>query len=191
MSRLPSVAVKRTPAPTAAALIRPVWVRAVVTALFAVVAIFSQEETLTLLKFSLAGFFVIGASAVWDYAKDVDVVPDSVRGPLAFGAAAWVLSGVAAVFVGTTTAAAVVAGIGFLAMGAAELIAGIRGRQEFVPARDQMVLGGIGAATGLGLLAAMGLDPHGVMGMAGTGVIVMAVLLLISGAGMVHDSKRG
>lgn len=189
MSRIPGVAVKRTPAPTAEALIRPVWVRAVVTALFAVVAIFWQDETLNLLKFALAGYFVIGASAVWDYAKDVDVVPDSVRGPLAFGAAAWVLSGVAAVFVGTTTAAAVVAAVGFLAMGVAELVAGIRGRREFVPARDQMVLGGIGALTGVGLLAGMGLDVHGVLGMAGTGVIVMAVLLLISGAGLVHDAK--
>lgn len=190
MSRLPSVAVKRIPAPTAAALIRPVWVRAVITVLFAVVAIFVQDETLTLLKLALAGYFVIGASAVWDYAKDAEVVPDAVRGPLAFGAAVWILSGIAAVFVPSAGAAAVVAAIGFLGMGVAELVAGIRGRREFVPARDQMLLGGIGAATGLGLLAGMGLDVHGVLGTAGMGAVVMGVLLMISGAGMVHDARR-
>ena len=182
---------KRIPAPTAQALARPVWVRAVITAIFAVVTIFWQDETLTLFKVAVAGYFVLGASAVWDYAKDEDLVPAKVRGPLALGAAAWVLSGVAAVFVGTTTAAAVVAAIGFVTMGAAELVAGIRGRGEFVPARDQVLLGAVGTATGLGLLIGMQLDVHGILGIAGMGVIIMAVLLMISGAGMVHDARRG
>ena len=34
-------------------------------------------------------------------------------------------------------------------------------------------------------------DVHGILGIAGMGVIIMAVLLMISGAGMVHDARRG
>lgn len=184
------MSVKKIPASTAEVLIRPVWVRAVITAVFAAFTIFWQEDTLTLLKFSLAAFFVLGATAVWDYAKNVDVVPDSARGPLALGAVVWVLSGVAAVFVDTTLTAAIVAAVGFLGMGLAELVGGLRSRKEFVPSRDHILLGAVGTATGLGLVVGMQLDPHGVLGVAGTGVIVMAVLLCISGAGLVHDAKR-
>ncbi|GAA1174703.1 MULTISPECIES: DUF308 domain-containing protein [Nesterenkonia] len=182
--------VKRIPAPTAEALIRPVWLRAVITVVFAVVTIFWQDETLTLLKVSVAAYFVLGATAVWDYAKDEEVVPAVVRGPLALGAAVWVLSGLATVFVGTTTAAAVIAGVGFVAMGVAELVSGIRGRREFVPSRDQVLLGAVGTLTGVSLLVGMQLDVHGILGIAGMGVIIMAVLLMISGAGLVHEARR-
>lgn len=183
------MSVKRIPAATAEELTRPVWLRAVITTVFAVVAIFWQEETVTLLKVSFAAFFVLGATAVWDYAK-VEAVPNSLRGPLAIGAAAWVLSGIAVIFVSTAAAAAVIAAIGFAAMGVAELIGGLRARREFVPARDQIILGAVGVLTAVGLAVGLHLDAHGILGIAGTGVIIMAVLLLISGAGLVHDAKR-
>lgn len=184
------MSVKKIPASTAEELTRPVWLRAIITVAFAVVAIFWQQETVTLLKVSLAAFFVFGATAVWDYAK-VASVPQTLRGALALGAAAWVVSGVTVIFVSTTTAAAVVAAIGFGAMGLAELIGGLRARREFVPARDQIILGAVGVLTGLGLAVGLHLDAHGILGMAGTGVIIMAVLLLISGAGLLHDARRG
>lgn len=163
--------------------------RGIITLAFAVFTIFWQEDTLTLLRFSLAAFFVLGATAVWDYAK-LSVVPDSLRGALAVGAAVWVVSGVAAIFVGGTTAAAVVAALGFLGMGLAELVGGLRSRRQFVPARDHILLGVIGTLTGASLLVGSQLDPHGILGISGMGVIVMAVLLMISGAGLIHDSKR-
>ena len=163
--------------------------RGIITLAFAVFTTFWQHDTLTLLKISLAAFFVLGATAVWDYAK-LEVVPDSLRGMLATGAALWVISGVAAVFVGGTTAAAVVAAVGVLGMGLAELVGGLRSRGEFVPARDHILLGAVGTLTGASLLVGSQLDPHGILGISGMGVIVMAVLLLISGAGLVHDSKK-
>ncbi|GAA1140241.1 hypothetical protein [Nesterenkonia lutea] len=184
------MSVKKIPASTAEELIRPVWVRAVITAVFAVVAIFWQEETVTLLKISLAAFFVLGATAVWDYAK-IESVPMALRGPLALGAAAWVLSGIAVLFVNTPAAAAVIAAVGFGAMGVAELVGGLRTRREFIPAREQLTLGAVGVLTALGLAVGLGLDPHGVLGIAGMGVVIMAVLLLISGAGLLHDARRG
>lgn len=181
---------KKTPAPTAQELVRPVWVRAVITVIFAVFTIFWQEDTLTLLRFSMAAFFVLGATAVWDYAKSQQV-PASLRGPLAFGAAVWVLSGLAAIFVSSAGAAAVVAAVGFLGMGVAELVGGLRARKEFVPARDTLLVGALGAVTGIALIVGMQLDPHGILGIAGMGAILIAVALMISGAGLIHDSKRG
>lgn len=163
--------------------------RGIVTLAFAVFTTFWQEDTLTLLRVALAAFFVLGATAVWDYAK-LAVVPDSLRGALAVGAAVWVVSGVAAVFVGGTTAAAVVAALGFLGMGLAELVGGLRSRRQFVPARDHILLGAVGTLTGVSLLVGSQLDPHGILGISGMGVIVMAVLLMISGAGLIHDSKK-
>ncbi|KUG59586.1 hypothetical protein [Nesterenkonia jeotgali] len=184
------MSVQKIPAATAEELTRPVWLRAVITVVFAVIAIFWQEETVTLLKISIAGFFVLGATAIWDYAK-VEAVPNTLRGPLAMGAAAWVLSGVAVIFVNTATAAAVIAAIGFTAMGLAELVGGLRARNDFVPARDQIILGAVGVLTGLALAIGLQLDPHGILGLAGMGVTIMAVVLLISGAGLLHDVKRG
>lgn len=184
------MSVKRIPAATAEELTRPVWLRAVITVIFAVVAIFWQGETVTLLKIAMAGYFVLGATAVWDYAK-VEAVPVTLRGPLAMGAAAWVLSGVAVIFVNTAAAAAVIAAIGFAAMGVAELVGGLRARHDFIPARDQIILGGVGVLTALGLAIGLQLDPHGILGVAGMGVVIMAVVLLISGAGLIHDAKRG
>lgn len=187
--RIVRVSVKKIPAPTAQDLIRPVWMRGLITLAFAIFTTFWQDDTLTLLKISLAAFFVLGATAVWDYAK-LEVVPDSLRGMLAVGASVWVLSGVAAVFVGGNTAAAVVAAVGFLGMGVAELVGGLRSREEFVPARDHIILGAVGTITGVSLMVGSQLDPHGILGISGMGVIVMAVLLLISGGGLVHDSKK-
>lgn len=183
------MSVKKIPAQTAQELIRPVWMRGLITLAFAIFTTFWQDDTLTLLKISLAAFFVLGATAVWDYAK-LEVVPDSLRGMLAVGASVWVLSGVAAVFVGTDTAAAVVAAVGFLGMGLAELVGGVRARNEFVPSRDHILLGGVGVLTGVSLMVGSQLDPHGILGISGMGVIVMAVLLLISGGGLIHDSKK-
>lgn len=182
--------VQRIPAATAEQLARPVWLRAVVTALPALVTIFWQGETLLLLKIALAAYFVLAGTAIWDYAKDTVVVPDAVRGPLASGAALWVLVGVGVLFVPSATAGAVVAAAGFLGMGLAELIAGLRGRPDFVPARDLLVQGGVGTATGVGLLAGMQLDVHGILGIAGMGLVILAVLLMISGASMTHEARR-
>lgn len=181
---------KKIPAATAEDLLRPVWIRAVLTVAFAVLAIFWQNESLALLKYSLAAFFVLGASAVWDYVKS-SVVPEKLRANLALGAALWGVSGIAAIFAPSTAAAAIIAAVGFFGMGVAELVGGLRVRAEFTPARDQVLLGGLGVLTGIGLGVGVSLDPHGVLGIAGTGVIVMAVLLLISAAGLTHDARKG
>lgn len=174
---------------TAKELLRPAWVRAVVTTLFALFTTFSTEETMTLARIALAAFFILGATAVWDYVK-VESVPAAMRTSVSLGAAAWIISGIAAIFAGSTTALAVIAGVGFLAMGLAEFIGAIKVRAQFVPARDHLILGVVGAGTGVGLFLGAGLDPHGILGISGMGVVVMAVLLLISAAGLTHEAKK-
>ncbi|WP_157984105.1 hypothetical protein [Nesterenkonia muleiensis] len=173
---------------TAAALIRPAWTRAVITAVFAAFTIFWTDDTMTVARIALAAFFILGATAVWDYAK-TEQVPPALTGAMALGAAAWVFSGIAAIFAASTTVLAVIAGAGFLVMGTCELSGALKVRAEFVPSRDHVLLGVVGILTGVGLFLGAGLDPHGILGISGTGVIIMAVLLLISAAGFTHESR--
>ncbi|MGO1549301.1 MAG: hypothetical protein ACTHWO_05730 [Nesterenkonia sp.] len=176
-------------AKTAAELLRPAWTRAVITAIFALFTVFTTDETMTMARIALAAFFVLAATAVWDYVK-VESVPVPMRTSISLGAAAWIFSGIVAIFAAGPTALAIIAGIGFFLMGVAEFIGAVRARPEFVPARDHLILGVVGMLTGLGLFLGAGLDPHGVLGISGMGVVVMAVLLLISAAGLTHESRR-
>lgn len=159
------------------------------TTVFAVFTIFWIDDTMTVARIALAGFFILGATAVWDYIK-TEQVPPQLTGAAALGAAAWVFSGIAALFAASTAALAVIAGVGFLIMGACELYGGLKVRAEFVPSRDHVILGVVGILTGVGLFLGVGLDPHGILGISGTGVIIMAVLLLISAAGLSHESRK-
>lgn len=163
--------------------------RAVVTAVFAAFTIFWIDDTLTVARIGLAAFFILCATAVWDYVK-TEQVPPSLTGAGALGASGWVLAGIAALFAPSTGVLAIIAGTGFLLMGACELYGGLKVRQEFVPARDHAILGVVGILTGLGLFLGAGLDPHGILGISGTGVIIMAVLLLISAAGLTHEARK-
>lgn len=163
--------------------------RAVVTTVFAIFTIFWTTETMTVARIALAIFFILCATAVWDYVK-TEHVPPALTGAAALGAAAWVFSGIAALFATSTAALAITAGVGFLIMGVCELYGGLKVRAEFIPSRDHVILGVVGTLTGVGLFVGVGLDPHGILGISGTGVIIMAVLLLISAAGLTHESRK-
>src|SRR5690625_5009572 len=145
---------------------------------------------MTLARIALAAFFILAATAVWDYVK-VEAVSAAMRTSVSAGAAVWIFSGIAAVFAASPAALAVIAGIGFLLMGVAEFVGAWKVRAAFVPARDHLILGVVGALTGVGLFLGAGLDPHGILGISGMGVVVMAVVLLISAAGLSHESKKG
>lgn len=181
--------VQRIPADTARQLVRPAWLRGGITAAFALFTIFWTDETHSIAQWALAAFFVLGATAVWDYIK-ADAVPEKFRAAASVGLAVWWLFGVGVVFAGTSIALAIVAGIGFLGMGAAELTAALRVRGEFLPARDHIILGVIGILTAAGLFLGVGLDPHGILGISGMGVVVMAVVVLIQAGGFTSDMRR-
>ncbi|MDR5711545.1 hypothetical protein RH857_05275 [Nesterenkonia flava] len=190
---------KRTPPETAQSLARPAWLRAGTTIGFSVFSIVWHGNAwfadlwdgndLMVARIAVAAFFVLTASMVWEYVKQ-EGVPEVLRGSLALGAAAWLLTGVLVIFMTTTTGVALAAGAGFLILGLAELFGGLRTRNEFVPSRDHALLGAIGALTGLLMIAWWGLDIHGVIGIAGMGMILSSVLLAIGAAGLTHDAKR-
>lgn len=183
------VPIARIDPASAQKLLRPAWVRAGITAIFALFTVFSTGETQLMARIALAAFFILCATAVWDYVKE-DSVPVALRSPMAIGAAVWIFAGIAAIFATVTWALAVVAGVGFVAMGLAESYGALRSRGTFVPARDHLILGVVSMLTGVGLFMGAGLDPHGILGISGMGVVVMAVLLLISAAGLTHDAKK-
>ena len=160
-----------------------------ITTVFAAFTIFWTADTMTVARIALAVFFILCATAVWDYVK-TEQVPPTLTGAAALGAAAWVFSGIAALFATSAAALAVIAGVGFLIMGACELYGGLKVSSAFVPARDHVILGVVGVLTGVGLFLGVGLDPHGILGISGTGVIIMAVLLLISAAGLTHEARK-
>ncbi|WP_147103796.1 hypothetical protein [Nesterenkonia populi] len=193
------MSVTKVPAETAAALQRPVWLRAGFTAAFGAFATFWTgnaelaglwgENAFVVGKVVMAAFFVLASSMVWEYGKNENV-PEKLRTALAAGAALWALSGVVVIFMTSSVAVAVAAGIGLLSMGAAELIGGIRVRHEFVPARDHITVGTVTALTGVALFIWHGPDLHAVAGTAGMGMILAAALLLISAAGLTHEARQ-
>ncbi len=106
----------RVPVETAAALQRPVWLRAAFTAAFGIFATFwtGNEDLIGLWgdnaffigKVVMAAFFIVTASMVWEYAKSSHV-PQRLRTMLAAGAALWTLSGAVLVLMGASWAVAV------------------------------------------------------------------------------------
>lgn len=197
--KLLGVAVTKIPAETARVLKRPTWARAVLAAVLGVFSlVWHGNEAfvdlwggndLLVARIVLAAFFVLSASAVWEYAKQ-SPVPDVLRGGLALGAASWLLLGAAIIFFTSSLAIGLLAGAAMTVMGVAELVGGLRTRKDFVPSRDHVLVGAVGTITGVVLLAWWDLDIHGVVGVAGMGAILIAVLLMIAAAGMRHEAQK-
>lgn len=193
------MSVTKVPAETAAALQRPVWLRAGFTAAFGAFATFwtGNYEMASLWgdnaffvgKIVLAAFFILTSSMVWEYGKNVNV-PEKLRASLAAGAALWAVSGIVIIFMGSSLAVGIAAGVGLLGMGALELLGGLKVRDEFVPARDHIIVGAVTALTGIALFIWNGPDFQAVAGTAGMGMILAAALLLISAAGLTHEARR-
>nr|WP_255718580.1 hypothetical protein [Micrococcus sp. ACRRV] len=153
--------------------------------------VFVQNPGLTWMKVAFALYLVFSGSALWEYLRR-DPVPVGMRSPLSLAAAAWMLGTVVLVIMGSPAAVGIVVGLALLAGGAAELTAWARFRREFIPARDQLWTGLVGALSGLGVLvgAVQGFGPHALLGIAGGGAIIVGVLMLISGLGFHHEVRR-
>lgn len=166
---------------------KPILVRALIAAIFGLTTVFLQEPGLGVLKYGLAAYFVFSGSGLWEYLRR-DPVPEGMRGPLSIAAAVFMLGAIALLFAGTPFVAGLIAGIALIGSGLAEVVAWARYRRDFVPARDQLYTGAVGILSGVGLLVFLHLDPHGMLGIAGGGAIIIAVLLAISGFGFRHDA---
>lgn len=181
----------KTPLATSSEVFKPILIRAVVALVFGLSTVFVAEPGTTWMKVAFALYLVFSGSAMWEYLRR-ECVPEAMRSPLSMAAAAWMLGTVVMLFLGSplgiglTVAAALVLG------GVAELVAWARHRRAFIPARDQLWTGLVGVLSGLGVGvgAVQGLNPHGLLGIAGGGAIIVGVLLLISGLGFHHEVRR-
>lgn len=181
----------QTPLEISSEVFKPVLIRAGVALIFGLTTVFVQNPGLTWMKVAFALYLVFSGSALWEYLRR-DPVPVGMRSPLSLAAAAWMLGTVVLVIMGSPAAVGIVVGLALLAGGAAELTAWARFRLEFIPARDQLWTGLVGALSGLGVLvgAVQGFGPHALLGIAGGGAIIVGVLMLISGLGFHHEVRR-
>lgn len=177
----------KAPVETSAIIWKPILIRALIAVIFGLTTVFLQEPGLGVLKYGLAAYFVFSGSGLWEYLRR-DPVPEKMRGPLSIAAAVFMLGAIALLFAGSVLVAGIIAAVALIVSGAAELVAWARHRKDFVPARDQLYTGLVGALSGVGLLLFLHLDAHGLLGIVGGGAIVIAVVLAISGFGFRHDA---
>lgn len=181
----------KTPLEISSEVFKPILIRAGVALVFGLATVFAQDQGLTWMKVAFALYLVFSGSAMWEYLRR-DHVPTAMRSPLSLAAAAWMLGTVVQFFFGSPAGVGIVVGLALLAGGIAELVAWARHRREFIPARDQLWTGLVGALSGVAVAfgAAQGLNPHGQLGIVGGGALVIGVLLLISGLGFHHEVRR-
>ncbi|MGM7669664.1 hypothetical protein [Microbacterium sp. A93] len=177
----------KAPIETAAIMWKPILIRALIAVIFGLTTVFLQEPGLGVLKYGLAAYFVFSGTGLWEYLRR-DPVPERMRGPLSIAAAVLMVGAIALLFAGSVFVAGIIAAVALIGSGAAELVAWARHRRDFVPARDQLYTGLVGALSGVGLLLFLNLDAHGLLGIVGGGAIIIAVVLAISGFGFRHDA---
>ncbi len=178
----------------ARALIRPVFLRSLIAALFAVLAVFIFSLDHSYLRYGAAAMLVLTASQIYDHVKTSDsLAPEAARPaqlPRLLAAVALLLGGVGTLFATSTAFAAVVIGATLVLAGAAELAAWVRARKVFEPARDWLITGLAQAGTGAALLVANHLNVHGVLGVLAGGMLIIAIFGFITAVGYRLDGKQ-
>lgn len=168
---------------------RPVLLRGLSAAAYALVSIFWIGADLKVLSYATAGLLVLTGVFMWQYAS-VPSAPVKSRGPYAFGAGIMLLAGITTLFASTPAMVSYMAAVGFLIGGVSELVVFAKYRREFPPYRNQLVSGVVALGMGAALLFAGHLDVHGILGMIGGGAVVFAVFELIAAFGHLHDSRK-
>jgi hypothetical protein len=163
--------------------------RAIVAAVFGAASTFWPQPAADAVAYCFAGYLVLSAKAVWDFAR-APVVPSAVRGLLGGVAIPWSLAALAMIIWPSRETISLATGVALLVSGVLELLVWLRHRRELVPVRDFALTGAVSAVVGVVLLAGNGLDVHGIFGVAGGGAIIAAVFGLIAAFGYRHDARR-
>lgn len=168
---------------------RPVLLRGLTAAGYALVSIFWIGADQKVLSYATAGLLVLTGVFMWQYAS-VGSAPAKSRAPYALGAGIMLLAGITTLFAATPAMVAYVAAAGLIVGGIAEIMVFAKYRAEFPPYRNQLISGVVAAVVGGALLFAGGMDVHGVLGMIGGSAVVFAVFELIAAFGHLHDSRK-
>lgn len=188
------VAVEKIDPEVSSVIFKPVLIRAGISLIFAVVALIIQQPSPALVNWGLAVYLLFAGTAMWEYLRR-DPVPEAMRSPLSMAAAAWCLGAFglvgAELFETEVWVTALIAGAAYLLGGVAELVAGLKHRAEFIPARDQLITGAVNLLAGAGLLIWMAsFTVHQVMGLTGSVAFVITVITAVSGVGFWLDVRK-
>ncbi len=159
-----SVPAPKTTPVQAQDVFRPVLLRGLTAAIYALLSIFWVGADEKVLSYSTAAFLVVTGVFMWQYVT-VDSAPEKSRGPYALGAGLMLIAGIATIFATTTM------WIGILAF------------------RNQLVTGVVGLILAAATLFGFNMDAHAMFGVIGGGAIVLAVFVLIAGFGHRHEMK--
>lgn len=165
---------------------KPFLVRAVVSGVFGLVTVFWREPS-TLVMSVVGGLYLllIGAAYLWTHrmthwGAGSRALTD-IGGGLLLGA------GVAGLAFRTDAAFAFAGAVALVVAGAAELVRGVAARGH-AAARDLVVVGVVGMATGAILPFVEPLGAHALLGVTGGGALLTAVVLGIAALSYRHDS---
>lgn len=178
---------KTTPA-QAQDVFRPVLLRGITAALYALVSIFWIGADEKVLGYSTAAFLVVTGVFMWQYVT-VPSAPDKSRNAYALGAGLMLLSGIATLFVSTAMWIGFIAAFAFLVTGLVELYVFFTLRHQFPPFRNQLVTGVVALVVAAAAVVGYQMDAHAMFGIIGGGAIVLAVFVLIAGFGHRHEMK--
>lgn len=183
-----SVPAPKTTQVQAQDVFRPVLLRGLTAAIYALLSIFWVGADVKVLSYSTAAFLVVTGVFMWQYVT-VDSAPEKSRGPYALGAGLMLMAGIATIFATTTMWIGLLAAFAFLVTGLVELYVFFTLRAQFPPFRNQLVTGVVGLILAAATIFGFNMDAHAMFGVIGGGAIVLAVFVLIAGFGHRHEIK--
>ncbi|MHA7240524.1 hypothetical protein [Arthrobacter sp. TMS1-12-1] len=165
---------------------KPFLVRALVSGVFGLVTVFWREPSA--LVMSIAGglyFLLVGVAYLWAH-RMTHWGPGS-RAVTGIGGGLLVGAGLASLVFRTEVVFAVAGAVALVVAGVAELVRGLVARGH-AAARDLVVVGVVGTATGAILPFVEPLGAHALLGVTGGGALLTAVVLAIAALSYRHDS---
>lgn len=174
----------------AAAVWQPLLFRAVVSAAFGALTIFWVQPSVHVL--SVAGgvyLLALAISGAWlERAIGLRSSGDRWLASIAPGFLA--VGALLNLWIHTDAMFAQVGALVLVIAGAVDLFVGLRQRRTHVVAKDLMVVGAVTLATGALLPIFQGAGAHALLGVAGGGAVIIAVVLAIASLGYRHDVRH-
>ncbi|WP_051427489.1 hypothetical protein [Arthrobacter sp. H20] len=178
------------PLDQAAALWRPMLFRASLSAVFGALTIFWVQPSVHVMSVA-GGLYLLGlaVSAVW-MERAIGLRTSADRWLVGIAPGFLLAGAVLNLWIHTDAMFAQVAALVLVISGAVDLYVGIRQRRLNVVGKDLIAVGAVGVATGLLLPIFEGPGAHALLGVAGGGAIIAAVVLAIASFGYRHDVRH-